>query len=255
MFAMLSRKLLLPALVGIAVLTLGAAQQPAAPAAPQSAPGADPRVEIASRIPGGARPDELRATPIPGIWELTRGGEIAYVSADGKYAISGDLVELKTNTNITAEHRRELHVRMLAAMPESDMVIFGPADPKYTITVFTDVDCPYCRKLHSQIAEYNALGVRVRYLAFPRTGPNTPSWTRAEQVWCSADRNAALTHAKLGEELKDKVCANNPVARSWQLGQDFEIQGTPAIVMANGEILPGYMPPDALLKHLKEAKP
>jgi thiol:disulfide interchange protein DsbC len=146
-------------------------------------------------------------------------------------------------------------VRMLAAVPESDMAIFGPKDPKYTITVFTDVDCPYCRKLHSEIAEYNALGVRVRYLPYPRTGPNTPSWTRAEQVWCSVDRNAALTRAKLGEDLKTKVCANNAVARSWELGQQFDVQGTPAIVMADGEMLPGYVPPDALVKHLKETQP
>jgi thiol:disulfide interchange protein DsbC len=252
---MLSGKPLLLALAGLAALNVAAAQQPAAPAAAQPAPAADPRVEIALRIPGGARADELRATPIPGIWELTRGGEIAYVSADGKYAISGDLVELNTNTNITEAHRRELRVRMLAAIPESDMVIFGPNDLKYTITVFTDVDCPYCRKLHSQISEYNALGVRVRYLPYPRTGPNTPSWTKAEQVWCSVDRNAALTRAKLGEELKNKVCTNNPVARSWDLGQEFDIEGTPAIVMANGEMLPGYVPPDALVKHLKELKP
>jgi thiol:disulfide interchange protein DsbC len=254
---MLSGKPLLPALalLGVAVMTVAAAQPPAAPAAAQPAPGADPRIEIARHIPGGARADELRATPIPGIWELTRGGEIAYVSADGKYAISGDLVDLNTNTNITEEHRRELRVQMLEAIPESDMVIFGPKDPKYTVTVFTDVDCPYCRKLHSQISEYNALGVRVRYLPYPRTGPNTPSWTKAEQVWCSVDRNAALTRAKLGEELKNKVCANNPVARSWQLGQQFDIEGTPAIVMADGEMLPGYVPPDALVKHLREAKP
>jgi thiol:disulfide interchange protein DsbC len=250
-----SGKPLLLVLLGLAALNVAAAQQPVAAAVAQPAPAADPRVEIARRIPGGARADELRATPIPGIWELTRRGEIAYVSADGKYAISGDLVELNTNTNITEEHRRELRVRMLAAIPESDMAIFGPKDPKYTVTVFTDVDCPFCRKLHSQISEYNALGVRVRYLPYPRTGPNTPSWTKAEQVWCAVDRNAALTRAKLGEEPKNKVCANNPVARSWELGQEFDIEGTPAIVMADGEMLPGYLPPDALVKHLREAKP
>ncbi len=252
---MLSGKpLLLLALVGVATLSVAAAQQPAAAPAAQPDSTADPRVEIARRIPGGARADELRATPIPGIWELTRGGEIAYVSADGKYAISGDLVELSTNSNITEQHRRELRVRMLAAVPESDMVIFGPRDPKYTVTVFTDVDCPYCRKLHSQIGEYNALGVRVRYLPYPRTGPNTPSWTKAEQVWCSVDRSAALTRAKLGEELKSKVCGNNPVARSWELGQEFDIEGTPAILLTDGEMLPGYVPPDELVKHLKEMK-
>jgi len=222
------------------------------PATPKADPS-DPRVAVAAHIPG-ARVDELRASAIAGIYELTRGSEIVYVTADGKYALTGDLVELATNNNLTEEHRRELRVKAISAFPESDMLVFGPKDPKYTVTVFTDVDCPYCRKLHSQIAEYNRLGIRVRYLLYPRTGPNTTSWTKAEQVWCSTDRNAALTRAKLGEELKTKPCADNPVAKTYALGQDFALEGTPAIVMADGEMLPGYVPPDVLAQHLRDGK-
>jgi thiol:disulfide interchange protein DsbC len=133
------------------------------------------------------------------------------------------------------------------------MLIFGPQDAKYTVTVFTDVDCAFCRKLHSQIAEYNRLGIRVRYLLYPRTGPNTSSWTKAEQVWCSPDRNDALTRAKLGQDLKTKPCTDNPVAHSYKLGQDFALQGTPAIIMTDGELLGGYEPPDVLVKSLQDA--
>jgi thiol:disulfide interchange protein DsbC len=222
--------------------------------APAEQASVDPRVEVASRIPG-AKVEQLKVTPIPGMYEYTRGTEIAYVTADGKYAISGDLFDLAKNDNLTEQHRRELRSKLLAAVPEDQMLIFGPKDPKYTITVFTDVDCAYCRKLHSQIAEYNRLGVRVRYLMYPRTGPNTSSWTKAEQVWCSADRNDALTRAKLGQDLKAKPCADNPVARTYQLGQDFSLQGTPAIILADGDLLPGYVPPDVLVKQLKEAHP
>ena len=214
---------------------------------------ADPRVDVAAHIPG-ARPEELRATAVPGIYELTRGADIVYVTADGKYAFTGDLVELASNSNLTEQHRRELRVKAVAAFPEDDMLVFGPKDTKYTVTVFTDVDCPYCRKLHSQIATYNRYGIRVRYLLYPRTGPNTEAWTKAEQVWCSPDRNAALTQAKLGQELKSKPCPNNPVARSYALGQDFALEGTPAIIMPNGEMLPGYVPPEVLAQHLKDAK-
>jgi thiol:disulfide interchange protein DsbC len=229
-----------------------ATQVPAQPP-PPAPPPADPRAEIAAHIPG-ARADELRATAVPGIYELTRGADIVYVTADGKYAFTGDLVELASNSNLTEQHRRELRVKAVAAFPEDDMLVFGPKDTKYTVTVFTDVDCPYCRKLHSQIATYNRLGIRVRYLLYPRTGPNTEAWTKAEQVWCSPDRNAALTLAKLGQELKSKPCPNNPVARSYALGQDFALEGTPAIIMPNGEMLPGYVPPDVLAQHLKDAK-
>jgi len=222
--------------------------------APAEQASVDPRVEVASRIPG-AKVDQLKATPIPGMYEYTRGTEIAYVTADGKYAISGDLFDLAKNDNLTEQHCRELRSKLIAAVPEDQMLIFGPKDPKYTITVFTDVDCAYCRKLHSQIAEYNRLGVRVRYLMYPRTGPNTSSWTKAEQVWCSPDRNDALTRAKLGQDLKAKPCADNPVARTYQLGQDFSLQGTPAIILADGDLLPGYVPPDVLVKQLKDAHP
>jgi thiol:disulfide interchange protein DsbC len=247
------RLVVLLALCGAAAWSALPAQQTSqASQASQTSPkAADQRAEIAGHIPG-TRPDDLRASPIAGVYELTRGTDIAYVTADGKYAFTGDLYDLAKNDNITERRRRDLRVKAIAAVPESEMVIFGPADPKYTVTVFTDVDCPYCRKLHSQIAEYNRLGVRVRYLFFPRSGPNTASWTKAEQVWCSADRKDALTRAKLGQELKSKPCANNPVARTYALGKDFAIEGTPAIVIADGELLGGYVPPDVLVQHLKD---
>ncbi|MGH8209435.1 MAG: DsbC family protein, partial [Steroidobacteraceae bacterium] len=227
------------------------AQTPAAQ--PQPAAKVDPRVEVSSRIPG-TKPDELRATPIPNIYELARGSEIAYVTSDGKYAISGDMFEIANNDDLTEERRRDMRAKLIAAIPESDMLVFGPKDPKYTVTVFTDVDCAYCRQLHSQIADYNRLGIRVRYLFYPRSGPNSESWTKAEEVWCSDNRNEALTRAKLGQALKTKPCAHNPVARDYALGRDFGLQGTPAIVAANGEMISGYMPPAQLLQELKKTQ-
>ncbi|HTC16493.1 MAG TPA: DsbC family protein [Steroidobacteraceae bacterium] len=249
---MVASKLVMSLALCVALSAL-AAQPAATDSAAQPLAKGDPRIEVAAHITG-AHPEELRATPVPGLWELTRGTDIAYVTADGKYAFSGDLIELGTNNNLTETHRRDLRLKAIAAYPESEMLVFGPRDPKYTVTVFTDVDCPYCRKLHSQIAEYNHLGIRVRYLLYPRTGPNTTSWTKAEQVWCSSDRNEALTRAKLGEDLKSKSSCDNPVARSYALGQDFALEGTPAIIMPNGEMLAGYLPPDALMQRLKETK-
>jgi thiol:disulfide interchange protein DsbC len=246
------RLVMLVALCGAAVWSALPAQ-PTPQQAPQAQPNVDPRVAIASRIPG-ARPEELRPSPIAGVYELTRGADIAYVTADGKYAITGDLYDLVSNDNLTEHRRRALRVKAITAVPESEMVVFGPAAPKYTVTVFTDVDCPYCRQLHGQIGEYNRLGVQVRYLFFPRSGPETASWTKAEQVWCPADRKDALTRAKLGQELKTKPCAKNPVARTYALGKSIAIEGTPAIILANGELLPGYVPPDVLVQHLKDVK-
>jgi thiol:disulfide interchange protein DsbC len=237
----------------LALSGLCAMAQAGALRAPESAEVADPRVEIASKIPG-TRAEDLHATPIAGIYELARGTDIAYVTSDGKYALGGDLIDLSKNDNLTEARRRATRTKLIGASPAADMLQFGPTDPKYTVTVFTDVDCAYCRQLHSQMAEYNRLGIRVRYLFFPRTGPNTESWAKAEEVWCSPDRNAALTLAKRGAPLPNKPCANNPVARHYALGRSFGLQGTPAIVMANGELLPGYLPPMELAQRLSTVR-
>jgi thiol:disulfide interchange protein DsbC len=224
-----------------ACVTAVQAQQPA---------GADVRAELASKIPG-AKAEELRPSPIPGLYEMMRGTDVAYVTQDGKYVIAGDLYDLKSNDNLSETRRRDVRLRMLSDIPESEMLVFAPRDPKYTITVFTDVDCGYCRKLHSQIAEYNRLGMRVRYLFYPRSGPDTESWDKAVEVWCSPRRNEALTRAKRGEELKVKACGRSPVGRHYDLGQAFALRGTPAIILPSGELLPGYVPPAALADHLK----
>jgi thiol:disulfide interchange protein DsbC len=204
---------------------------------------------VASHIPG-AKAADLRGSPVPGLYELRQGGDVVYVTADGRYGFSGDIYRVADKVDITEARRKELRLELIGAVPESSMVVFAPANPKYTVTVFTDIDCQYCRALHKQIAEYNRLGVKVRYVSFPRTGPNTESWYKAEQVWCSADRRAALTDAKLDKPLSAKRCQPNPVAAQYELGRQIGLQGTPGIVTEQGDMLPGYMPPDVLLEQL-----
>jgi thiol:disulfide interchange protein DsbC len=209
--------------------------------------------QIVNSVAGG-KPDEIRTTPVPGLYEVRRGTQIVYVSKDGKIGLDGDMYDLQSKTSLTEPRRREVRLKLINSVPESQMVIFAPASPKYTITVFTDMDCGYCQKLHSQIAEYNKLGIAVRYLAFPRTGPDTESWYKAEQVWCSADRKTALTRSKLGQPLTNKRCTDNPVAQQYALGKAVGLTGTPGIVTSTGDLLPGYAPPDALMEELHELK-
>ena len=156
--------------------------------------------------------------------------------------------------NLTEDRRTQARLAMISAVPETQMVIFAPKNPQYTITVFTDVDCAYCRKLHSEIAELNKLGVRVRYMFFPRTGPNTESWKKAEVVWCSVNRNEALTRAKAGAQLDmnlSKGCDASPVARDYAVGQSIGVRGTPAIVTERGDYIAGYLPPRELVQEIK----
>jgi thiol:disulfide interchange protein DsbC len=232
-----------------------AATAPAAPAAGAAAVGApaDPRLALLKLLPAGAKIEDLKPSPIPGIYEFSQDADVSYLTADGRYFLDGNLYDMRTRENLTEELRTHARVAMIASVPESEMLIFSPPNPKYTITVFTDVDCQYCRKLHSEMAELNRLGVRVRYMFFPRTGPNTESWRKAEVVWCSANRNDALTRAKLGDALDmNKTCGPTPVAREYALGESIGVRGTPAIVTENGDYIAGYMPPKELVAQLKE---
>jgi len=202
----------------------------------------------------GADPAERPGSgSIPGIYEFMQGADISYLTADGKYFLDGNLYDMDSRENLTEAQRTHARLALISAIPESQMLIFGPKNPQYTITVFTDVDCAYCRKLHSQMAELNRLGIRVRYMFFPRTGPNTESWKKAEVVWCSANRNEALTRAKAGAQLDmSKTCEETPVAREYALGQSIGVRGTPAIVTENGDYISGYMEPRELLQQIKD---
>ena len=229
----------------------GSAAQPASTSAPRGATTNDPRAELVKRLPG-SKIEDFRPSPLPGVYEYARGADILYVSADGKFALAGDMYDIANETNLSEKRRREARLALIAKVPENQMVIFGPREAKHTVTVFTDVDCGYCRKLHSEIARYNQLGIRVRYLFYPREGPDSESWDKAIAVWCSANRNEAMTRAKKGEKIGNPKCASNPVAKDYELGQDVGLRGTPAIITASGELLPGYVSPDMLIKRLEE---
>jgi len=242
-------------LVCTAVSSVRAApvEQPAATAAANNASAADPRLALLKLLPAGTKLEDLRPSPIAGIYEFTQGAEISYLTADGKYFIDGNLYDMKSRDNLTEELRTHARVALINSVPESEMMIFSPPNPKYTITVFTDVDCAYCRKLHSEMAEINRLGIRVRYMFFPRTGPGTESWKKAEVVWCSSNRNEALTRAKAGATLDmNKICTPTPVKREYELGENIGVRGTPAIITENGDYISGYMAPRELLDQLKE---
>jgi thiol:disulfide interchange protein DsbC len=233
-----------------------AVEQPAAAAqaaAPAPAAAADPRVALLKLLPAGSKLEDLRPSPIAGIYEFTQGAEISYLTADGKYFIDGNLYDMKSRDNLTEALRTHARLALINSVPESEMLIFSPPNPKYTITVFTDVDCAYCRKLHSEMAEINRMGIRVRYMFFPRTGPGTESWKKAEVVWCSPNRNEALTRAKAGATLDmNKICAPTPVKREYELGENIGVRGTPAIITESGDYIAGYMEPRELLDQLKE---
>jgi len=207
--------------------------------------------ELAEKLNGVSAAD-ITDSPLAGVYEVSVGSNVAYVTADGKYLLQGELYDLETSENLTETTRADKRVDFLAGVARENMIVFGPENGKaaHTITIFTDIDCGYCRQFHREIDQVTALGVEVHYLFYPRTGPDTDSWAKADKVWCAQDRRTALTRAKLGGTVPDASCASTPVSDHYDLGHQVGVRGTPAIFASNGELLGGYLPPATLLERL-----
>ena len=197
----------------------------------------------------GVNPDEISPSPIKGVSEVQLGPRLLYVTNDGKYLFQGSLIDLETLKDISEDRRQTMRLDAVNALGEDKMIIFPAKKPRHTITVFTDIDCGYCRKLHNEVDKYNERGITVRYLMYPRAGVGSPAYDKAVSVWCEEDRRQALTDAKAGKQLPKREC-QNPVKEEYELGQQIGIRGTPAIILDDGELLPGYIPADKLAKSL-----
>jgi thiol:disulfide interchange protein DsbC len=189
--------------------------------------------------------EAIQPSPLPGLFQVMVPPQMFYVSADGRYAFDGDMIDLQTGVNVSDALRGKMRAAAVNAQGEAAMIVYGPKKPQHTVTVFTDIDCGYCRKLHNEMAKYNEAGIQVRYLAFPRAGVGSGSYQKAVSVWCSKDKADAMTRAKQGQAVKAEDC-ENPVAKQYALAQRLGIRGTPAIVTEQGQILPGYVPADRL---------
>jgi len=204
------------------------------------------KAKLSQRLPHvsveGLRP----STNIRGWYELERDSDLLYISPDGKYLLLGDLIDLDTRTNLTEAWRGKNATEKINAVGEENMIVMGPKDAKRTITVFTDVDCPYCAKLHTEVPELTASGVKVRYLMFPRAGIQSETYRRSVAVWCAADRVKAVGIAKAGGKIEMKTCPN-PVEQHYRLGLALGVQGTPTIFLDDGRRLGGYLPSARLL--------
>ena len=200
----------------------------------------------------GAQPDHVVETRMAGMYEVRFGSIIVYLSGDGRYMLRGDLVDLESGRNVTEEARQTARAEVVGALGEANMIVFAPDAVKHTVTVFTDVDCGYCARLHRQMADYNRLGIKIRYTAFPRAGVGSDTWDKMVSVWCAADQHTAMTDAKAQRRVEPARCAN-PVAEQYEAGRAIGVRGTPAIVLESGELIPGYVPPQELASRLDES--
>ncbi|MBV1877282.1 MAG: thioredoxin fold domain-containing protein [Pseudomonadales bacterium] len=196
------------------------------------------------------RPDitieKIVKSPLNGLVEAhLLGGQVLYFSTDARYLVSGEIYRLGANelVNLTEERRIMTRKKIMAELDESEMWVFAPAEGqiKATVTVFTDIDCVFCRKLHNEIPELNRLGIAVRYMAFPRAGLESESYNKIVSAWCAADPKLALTRAKGGQEIPALNC-DNPVAEQYALGSALGVNATPALLFEDGSLVPGYLP-------------
>ena len=197
--------------------------------------------------------DNIKPSPLEGWYAIQQGPIMAYVSADARYLLQGDIIDLETRANLTETARNETRRELMASLAEDEVITFSPAEVKHTVTVFTDVDCTFCRRLHAQINEYMDEGIEVRYLLYPRNGPASKSWSTSEQVWCSSDRNGALTAAKTDKAFDSTACDATIVQNHYVLGKEVGLSGTPAIVLEDGTLIGGYVPPAQLAARLERA--
>jgi thiol:disulfide interchange protein DsbC len=231
-------------------LVLAAAAQLAVSADEQPEPGAKLVAKLQALRPG-IPIEAVKPTPVPGIYALElQGGTVFYGTEDGQYLFAGDMYELGDTDliNLAESTRMVKRKALMDAVALEDMLVFSPEGrAKAVVNVFTDVDCGYCQKLHLEVPELNAMGVEVRYLAYPRAGVGSPSYAKIVSAWCADDPNGALTKLKARQEIPPLTCAN-PVAAQFDLGRAIGVTGTPAIVTEDGRLLPGYMPAADLAK-------
>ncbi len=194
--------------------------------------------------------EDIDTSGIDGWYKIQRGAIVAYVSEDGRYLMQGDMIDLDLQMNLTELARNSARKELMDTLEDGKVIAFTPAEIKHTITIFTDIECGYCRRLHSQIDDYLEKGIQVRYLLYPRNGPASRAWNTSEEVWCSNDRQTALTQAKLDRDFESQSCDASTIQEHYRLGREVGLTGTPAIVLEDGTLISGYMPAEALAASL-----
>jgi thiol:disulfide interchange protein DsbC len=205
-------------------------------------------------LPAGSEIESIQESFIPGLYSVYYGDlEPIYVTKDGNFFIYGDIYKINIDSisNITDLEISKRRSIILSNLKSSELISFKSKNEKYSVTVFTDVDCGYCRKLHNQIEEYNKLGITINYAAFPRSGLGTDSFTKMVNAWCSDNTKLSLTRLKNNKELDVNFCDNQPVSKHYAIGKKLGVTGTPAIFSTDGILIPGYLSPEDLLTKLK----
>ncbi|MCK4833678.1 MAG: DsbC family protein [Gammaproteobacteria bacterium] len=195
------------------------------------------------------KPTKISVTPIEGLYEVIVGSQVVYMSVDARYMIEGDLFDLKTKQNVSEDAKSGIRRAVVGKLGVDNMLVYRPEKVKDIITVVTDIDCPYCRRLHSEVPDYLKNDIEVRYIFMPLKGAS--DMKKTVSVWCADDKLLALDMAKSGEEIEEKSC-DNPIKEHLKLARELGVRGTPAILLEDGRLLPGYVPVDKMIAELRK---
>ncbi len=205
---------------------------------------------------GKIEKQDIVKSPFKGVYEVITSNPIdsVLVSEDGKYLIQGDVIDLNNKSLIKKSNKiKDLKLTLINSIEDKDKIIYSAKNEKYTINVFTDVDCPFCKKLHRNMSKMNDLGITVKYLASPLASLHPTAQGKMQKIWCADDRNQAMDDYKINNITPDVEDCKNPVAEQLKLSQKIGVNGTPAIFLSDGTSLPGYMPADKLLAKIKSS--
>lgn len=209
---------------------------------------------LKERMPGMPL-TSVTATPVPGVYEVIAGPDVVYMTGDARFMFQGALIDFEQRKNLTEVRLTSIRADLLKQVKDEDTVIYpAQGETKYTITVFTDPSCPYCRKLHQEVPELNKQGVKVRYALYPRAGLDSPIGKSSIGIMCAKDRKAELDKSLAGQSVSLPACDKHPLASLLELGTQMGLEGTPFIVTEGGQIIPGYRPAADLLKVLARLK-
>lgn len=188
---------------------------------------------------------------VPGLYEVTVGTQVVYMDKNARYMVNGDMIDLATRENLTDAAKSGIRLTALSQLSEDDMLVYTPEKVDHTVTVISDVDCYYCRRLHSEMDQYMENNVKVRYIFMPLKGQ--ADYEKTVSVWCAKDQNKALDSAKKGEDIEPLTC-DNPIAQHLAVARELGIRGTPGIILESGELLPGYVEISELVKKLNKSE-
>lgn len=193
---------------------------------------------------------EIKESPMPDVFQADIGDRVVFISKVGNHMLLGDVFDIQRKVSLSEEIKQSKALEVIEGIEEDEMIVFAPKKTERTITVYTDVDCAYCRKLHKEVPTLLKSGVKVRYLWYPRSGVGTPSYDKAVSIWCSEDQLTAMNDAKLHNKFAEGSCDPNPVSAQYTSGQKVGVRGTPTIVVDDGTIIGGYLPAKSLIASL-----